>query len=637
MMTTIHSYMQLWKNTLRRYLLDPGVHKGLRIAGYLLSGFLLSAASLSNHPQPLCLGLICALTGSQAALTAVGSALGYLVFWWHNSWCGLLWCGLGLAAALTVGNHPIVSRSSMLMPALAGLAASLTGLWLQHLGQAVSLPMYLLHILLAIGSGHLFSVVLSRRDCIADWLACGAGVLALCQVVPIPWLSLGYPAAAALTAASAFPGAALAGLALDLADVTPVPMTAVLCLAWLTRLLFPQRRWLRGLAPGLLYPVVMGLSGSWDLTPVPGLLLGGAAGLFLPGTASYTPRRGEVGVAQVRLELVSSVFRQMQQTLLELSPPPIDEQALLLRASERACGTCTNRKNCTGRAQLESLSPHTLSLPILDSSLHISCRKTGRVMQELRRSQEQLRLLRASRKQLEESRSALTQQYRFLAEYLQELSDELSRRPRQGNLRFTPEVAFRANRAMEDNGDRCLSFPGTGGMYYVAILDGMGTGIGALDEAARAGTLLKQLLTAGFPAPHALSTLNSLCALRSRAGAVTIDLAQLHLDSGKVLLYKWGAAPSYVIRSTGYEKIGTAGPPPGLLVADSPEAAQRLSLRRGEMLVLLSDGVGGEDALRCYTAADEPFGEIAARILECGSSQTNDDATVALIRLNPKT
>ena len=81
------------------------------------------------------------------------------------------------------------------------------------------------------------------------------------------------------------------------------------------------QRWVRALSPALLYPCIMALSGSWDLLPLPGLLLGGLAGLLLPSGGTYTPRRGEVGVAQVRLELTASVLSQMQQLLLELSLP----------------------------------------------------------------------------------------------------------------------------------------------------------------------------------------------------------------------------------------------------------------------------------------------------------------------------
>jgi len=52
-------------------------------------------------------------------------------------------------------------------------------------------------------------------------------------------------------------------------------------------------------------------------------------------------------------------------------------------------------------------------------------------------------------------------------------------------------------------------------------------------------------------------------------------------------------------------------------------------------LVLLSDGVGGEDALQTVSA-EEPLAEQATRILSSGSGEGNDDATVALIRLRPR-
>lgn len=82
-------------------------------------------------------------------------------------------------------------------------------------------------------------------------------------------------------------------------------------------------------------------------------------------------------------------------------------------------------------------------------------------------------------------------------------------------------------------------------------------------------------------------------------------------------------------------KIGTATPPPGLSVTDGRETVERLSLRRGETLVLLSDGAGGEEALRrAWERAGDPPGELAARILEFSRTDDSDDATVAVVRLS---
>ena len=71
--------------------------------------------------------------------------------------------------------------------------------------------------------------------------------------------------------------------------------------------------------------------------------------------------------------------------------------------------------------------------------------------------------------------------------------------------------------------------------------------------------ILRRLLMAGYPAQYALRSVNSLCTLRGRAGAVTLDLAEFRLDTGKVSVYKWGAAPSWLLLPTGVEQIGAGG------------------------------------------------------------------------------
>jgi stage II sporulation protein E len=119
---------------------------------------------------------------------------------------------------------------------------------------------------------------------------------------------------------------------------------------------------------------------------------------------------------------------------------------------------------------------------------------------------------------------------------------------------------------------------------------------------------------------------------------VTVDLAQIDLQTGKAMLYKWGAAPSYLLFGAGAEKIGTAGAPPGLAVTGTRETVDRLSLRRGETLILLSDGVDGEAAMRrAQDLTDEKPGEMASRVLQYGRGNGCDDATAAVIRLSPLT
>jgi hypothetical protein len=67
-------------------------------------------------------------------------------------------------------------------------------------------------------------------------------------------------------------------------------------------------------------------------------------------------------------------------------------------------------------------------------------------------------------------------------------------------------------------------------------------------------------------------------------------------------------------------------------VTDRLESVERLSLRRRELLVLTSDGAGGEEDLHGVTSAAEP-GEIGRRLVEAVSDERTDDATAVTIRL----
>ena len=368
--------------------------------------------------------------------------------------------------------------------------------------------------------------------------------------------------------------------------------------------------------------------GLRDPAPLPGLILGGALGGLLPPRPQIAHRRGDTGVAQVRLEWSAQVLSTTQQLILEMKPPPVDRQALLEKARQQACGGCTLRRTC---AQSKAFS-----LQLLEHPLEADCRKQGRLVPELRRAGQHLRTLQAERKRQEEYRAALSQQYRFLSMYLRDLADRLPRRAEYPRAEFRLELTSRSHSREEANGDRCFAFSGSDCRYFVVLCDGMGTGLGAAQEGETAGKLLRQMLLAGFPAEHALKSLNSLLVLQSRAGAVSIDLAEIFLETGIVRIYKWGAAPSWVLCHRGSEKIGTATPPPGISVESVPMAVEKLSLRRGEVLILVSDGVSPEAVRELPgSSADAPLGTLAGNILERSGRDGEDDATVALIRLRP--
>lgn len=633
-MISIDAYVRRGRHTLRRWILDPRVHTFLRCGGHFAAGFALSAASLGQGMLPLALSWVCACSGWLAVLAGLGGAVGYRLFWGAEQQ-PMLWLAAGLCVALLLGGRAISRQTPLLLPSVAGLIVAASGVLFQTLGaEDTPIALYLIRVGLAGGAAWLFGQVRKGRNPVLEWLTAGLAVLALVQIVPVRWFSLGFFAAGILAVTGAFPAAAIAGLALDLAGVTPVPMTAVMVLAYLFRLLPKSLGWAGRFAPGATYLIVMWLYGVWDVLPLPALVMGSVVGGFLPLPGKLPHRRGETGAAQVRLELASGVLAQTQQLLIEAPEVPVDEDALVSRAAERACGSCPNRKECKDSQRINMLPGLLLHKPLLQTDeLPIVCRKSGRFLAELHRSQEQLRSIRADRQRQKEYRAAVIQQYQFLSSFLQDLSDRLSRRTEPEAV-YSVQVAVFGNRPEEENGDRCLRFAGTEGRYYVLLCDGMGTGLGAVQEGKDAGVMLRRLLCAGYPAEYALRSINSICALRDRAGAVTMDLAEIRLDSGKVSLYKWGAVPSYLISPVGVEKIGIAGPPPGLSVTDYQERTEKLTLRKGQLLVMVSDGVSEETALQCCAdGIGNTPGEIAVSILTAEQVTGQDDATVVTISL----
>ena len=637
MMTTLQSYAQKAKVRVRTWGLKPEVHLLLGALAHFFAGFFLSAAQLAGEYLPLSMAFLLSCRGYGALLAASGALFGYLAFWGSACQQGYFWIILALPVALILADRRILQQMPLLLCTTAAAIVAASGVIFQQLGLEMdSIGIYLLRVALALGATRLCNLVRLGRNPMLDWIAGGFCVLALCQIAPSPWLNPGFFAAGMLACSGAFPGAVLAGLALDLGQVCPVPMTAVMALGYLVRFLPRCSRGLRVGALGFVYISVMLILDIYYPQPLPALLLGSIVGAVLPLPGNTQHRRGETGVAQVRLEMAAGVLSQTRQLLMEVDLPEVDEDGLMEKAAQRACAGCSYRKTCKDARRISHLPGLLLHKNLLSpQELPIVCRRSGRYLAELHRTQEQLRSIRADRERQKEYRTALTQQYRFLSEFLQDVSDSLGRRTETVTRQYKAEVSVFGNRPEADNGDRCAYFAGTGSKYYVLLCDGMGTGMGAVREGQAAVQILSRLLGAGFPAQYALRSLNSLCALRDRAGAVTVDLAEIHLDTGRVTLYKWGAAPSYFITKEGAERIGQPSPPPGLSIEGTKEETEQFSLKRGQWLILASDGVDSTQALACCRASrEESVAELATRILHGGQTESTDDATLAIIRLN---
>lgn len=347
----------------------------------------------------------------------------------------------------------------------------------------------------------------------------------------------------------------------------------------------------------------------------------------MPWRITASPRHSSVGAAQVRLEQTARVLSRCQRQLLEFAPPPLDVTALTQKLKINACGSCSARAGCVEQKRMDE--------KLITGEEGFQCRKSALAEAELRRSREQLRRIRASRARQEECRMALVQQYGFLSDTLQELSDQLPDRSRRGVPRYRVQVSARSRGREIADGDRVSAFPGVGLRYYVLLCDGMGTGLGASEQSRQATELITGMLTAGIAPGAVLGSVNSQLTLMDRGGAVTVDLAELRLDTGRVWLYKWGAGPSWLLRHRRGVQVGSSGPPPGLGIGVGRESVHRVVMFPGDSLVLLSDGV---DAVNTKTwvglAGINDPGSLAAQIL-ASCANRSDDATAVVIRLQP--
>ena len=630
----ISSYIRQGHHTLRRWALDPRVHCVAGGATHALAGFCLSAASVEQGLLPLVMGLVWACRGWRAVLVAAGGIAGYGIFWDSVGVQGMVWTGLALAGVLLLAELQISRQFPLLIPATGMLMVSAVGLGFQiFAAEAASIPLYLIRVVLGGAAPWVFGRWIEKREPVAEWFCWSFFTLGLAQILPVTWLGLGFVAAGAAVVMRPFPCAALTGLALDLAGITSVPMAAVTVLSWCVRFLPRYSRWISRFAPGCIGLLVMYACGKWDLMILPGLFLGGIVAGFFTGSEKTVLRRGETGIAQVRLEMAASVLEQTHQLLTEQTERFVDEGALVQRAVCEACVGCSARDHCRDMRKMQQLPAGLLRKPLLAvQELPIHCRKGSRMLAELRRAQEQLRAIQADRQRQQEYRAAVTQQYGFLRDYLRILSDELSHRERSGKAMYDPVISIWGNRSCSQNADRCAQFAGIRNRYYIILCDGMGTGPGAVQEAKTALIHLQRLLSCGFPAEYALESLNSLCALRDRAGVVTVDLTEVELDTGKVSVYKWGAAPSYLVTATGTEKLGGASVPPGLSVTRTGQEQCKFQMKRGQMLLMVSDGVEEDRVLElCRGQTVIHPAELARQLLENGDRQ--EDATVVSVQL----
>ncbi len=202
-------------------------------------------------------------------------------------------------------------------------------------------------------------------------------------------------------------------------------------------------------------------------------------------------------------------------------------------------------------------------------------------------------------------------------------------------------IAARKKDGETVSGDAGTWFKRPDGRLYVLLCDGMGSGPAANRESGLAVRLLEQFLKAGVETENALVILNSALALRSEdeGGFTTVDLLQLDLFTGQAEIYKFGAAPTYIKKREGVQRITGCSLPAGMTAqgAVRPDCT-RLKLDPGDCVLMVSDGIcgtGEDEWLRSKLAAfpgDSPK-DLAREVIADGPEDgSTDDRTALVVR-----
>lgn len=617
-------------------------------------GFMLAGARFTGEVLPIAAGLTAALSfGVRSLMAALGAVFGYLFLWGGVESAQYIALTVLMLAAVVVFQGTSLPATRWFFPLMASIVTAVLGaVYLLGGSPALSdVGIYLLRCLLAGGATAILRPALHGESRSKVFLT--AVLISGASGLGGP-VDLGLLGATALMIASPeLALIAIVGVTLDLTGGFGHCATAALLLPAVLIRIFRIRRPILRLPLSVLLSVsVLYCFDAANLANLLAVLLGTAAGVILQHTkllhtsAAATPQESAAQHLGDAAQVLDTLRKQLPAEALPVTQSEAD--SVYDGAADRVCRCCARFHRCwensaevtysalTGAAKriMERGAAETGDFPksFRDNCCHLDGFVTA-INQEL----EGMLYRRRYRVQLRESRQIMAEEFDCVAEFLRDMQVELGA-PERAATAFVPlvGVSTAGKNGSSVIGDRGACFAGKRSDFFVILCDGMGTGAEASTLSDDTVHLLGQLLKSGVAAEAALRVLNGVFLLRGTGCFATVDLLHIDMENGEAELLKWGAAPSYLRSGGMVKKIGTASPPPGVGVGGdhSPER-YRLSLRRGEMLVLVSDGAGGEhteNAIAAYSG-DSPR-ELAAVLI--AGVPAEDDMTAVAVSLRPR-
>ena len=180
----------------------------------------------------------------------------------------------------------------------------------------------------------------------------------------------------------------------------------------------------------------------------------------------------------------------------------------------------------------------------------------------------------------------------------------------------------------------CCEFFETEDTAFVVLADGMGTGSFAAAESRTAVEMLKSMLCASVHPLQALEIINIAINLKGTGqSCVAVDILAVDLYTGKAEIYKAGGAQTVFIGGDRAKILYKDSLPVGIL-KDTKTACVDISLRAGDSVVLVSDGVETDEALLDKLFILNRFDNVENTAqVTAQNNISDDDATAAAVKL----
>lgn len=304
------------------------------------------------------------------------------------------------------------------------------------------------------------------------------------------------------------------------------------------------------------------------------------------------------------------------------------------------------RREITG-----DISPHHLP-----ARLRSRCPRKERLISGVHHAYEVLQTQRQGHLQLQLLRQLMAQQLESLADVTRSLArgaQEAKAAPSAAAMLDANGLPYRVGvaRVAQDqglvSGDSYLTRLVPGRRLALILSDGMGAGMMAARESRAAIDLLEKLLGLDLDPTLAIRLINQLLLARSPEDSyTTLDLALVDLDVPQARFVKVGAPPSFLRQADRVGMVRAGTPPIGILADVLPAVAQR-RLRRGDLIVMVTDGIlgawsdirAGEEWLQGFlrgVTRDQPrwvATQIVRQALRQAGGKARDDMTALAVKL----